>query len=170
MIRSAVIDETGVYRYLLERTWAPLIPRRCCFIMLNPSTADAEKDDPTIRRCVGFAKSWGFGSIAVLNLFAFRTYDPRLLRSAENPIDPIGPENDTYLRDYTSSSGLIIAAWGAFPVAAARAKDVVRLVDRTMFCLGTTAQGHPRHPLYVPAKTERTVFHLPGGRMRKGER
>lgn len=157
--RSAVISECGKYRYALWREWDHLLLLpTCCFVMLNPSTADAEKDDPTIRRCVGFAKKWGFGRVVVLNLFAYRTYDPSLLRQDVNPVDTIGPENDKYLRSHTASAGLIVAAWGSFPVAKARAEEVKRLINCPMYCLGLTKDGSPRHPLYVPANAERVPF------------
>src|SRR5262245_19133112 len=91
--KEALISPCGLYRYWLTRTWDNSL-RRVCWVMLNPSTADAEQDDPTIRRCVGFARSWGAGGIIVVNLFAFRASDPKaLLRAA----DPVGPDNDGHI-------------------------------------------------------------------------
>jgi hypothetical protein len=154
---SAVIDATGTYRYHLGRQWNQLFPRRCCFIMLNPSTADAEIDDPTIRRCIGFAKAWGFGALDVVNLFAYRATDPKeLMRTTE----PIGPDNDRWIRTVTGSAGcqLVVAAWGAHRMAGTRGFTVAGLIDRPMVCLGRTKDGYPKHPLYVPAAVEREMF------------
>jgi hypothetical protein len=156
---SAVIDATGTYRYHLGRQWNPLFPKRCCFIMLNPSTADAEIDDPTIRRCIGFAKAWGFGALDVVNLFAYRATDPKelfLLAAGQ----AIGPDNDRWIRTVTGSAGcqLVVAAWGAHRMAGHRGSKVTDLIDRSMVCLGRTKDGYPRHPLYVPAAIEREPF------------
>lgn len=121
--------------------------------MLNPSTADAVKDDPTIRRVIGFARSWGCGSLQVLNLFAIRATDPRVMLAAD---DPVGPENDEHiareLRAAKSEDRFVLAAWGAHGGHRARDFHVMhRLVDGVDWrCLGRTHQGHPKHPLYVP--------------------
>src|SRR5262249_14212908 len=92
--RAAVISDCGRYRYSLTRRWGDAAEPRALFVMLNPSTADAEQDDPTIRRCIGFAKAWGMGSLEVVNLYALRATDPAALLSAP---DPIGPKNDTMI-------------------------------------------------------------------------
>lgn len=142
---AAVLSGCGRYRYLLTRRWAddPAVT----FVMLNPSTADATTDDPTIRRCIGFAKSWGYGSLNVVNLFAFRATDPRDLLAAT---DPVGPRNDAFLHDYLPVS---VAAWGAHKLAVARARQVMQAFAGRplLWCLGVTKDGHPRHPLYVRA-------------------
>lgn len=145
---SAVLSQDGVYRYLLTRTWAegPAL----AFVMLNPSTADATADDPTIRRCIGFAKREGFGGLTVVNLYALRATDPRELRRA---IDPVGPDNDGHLRRVTWESQLddapAVVAWGAH-AAPDRVAAFVRLATGTrLVCLGTTQAGAPRHPLYI---------------------
>lgn len=117
------------------------------FIGLNPSTADETKDDPTVRRCIGFAKRWGYGGIYMLNLFAFRSTDPKKLLEVPNPY---GPENSQFLRMYAESAGVIVAAWGAFPLARERGRFVEGIVTHPLYCLGTTKSGAPRHPLYVP--------------------
>lgn len=122
--------------------------------MLNPSTADGCTDDPTIRRCVQFSRRWGFGGLAVANLFGLRSPDPIALRAAE---DPVGPDNDTVLGALVAEAALVVAAWGAHPVAGIRAA-VIRPVLGATHCLGVTRGGHPRHPLYVPAATEPEPF------------
>jgi hypothetical protein len=146
---GATFDRRRRYRYRLWREWEPSRPR-VLWIMLNPSTADEATLDPTIRRCVGFAKAWGFGGIDVVNLFAWRATDPRLLRAAK---DPIGPANDDTIAAALRDAALIVAAWGTSSIVYARARDVRRLAARLrkrLFCLGTTKDGEPRHPLYVP--------------------
>jgi hypothetical protein len=144
--KGAKISEDGRYRYALLRRWGdgPFVT----FVMLNPSTADAEVDDPTIRRCIGFAKRWGFDALHVVNLFALRATDPRELAKAD---DPIGPENDLYLMRHALAEGPMVAAWGAHPMARERAKAFTDRMFVRWSALGTTADGYPRHPLYVRA-------------------
>lgn len=145
---GATIDPTGRYRYTLWREWDLNAPR-IAFVMLNPSTADAATDDPTIRRCIGFARSWGYGSVEVVNLFAYRTTDPEVLRRVA---DPTGPENDRYLLKARRRAGEMVAAWGNRGAFRDRDRVVIRLLfDRggVIYCLGRTRAGQPRHPLYV---------------------
>ncbi len=126
--------------------------------MLNPSTADATHDDPTIRRCLGFATRWEMNSVHVVNLFAFRATDPDLL--ATSP-DPIGPENLQYLEVAFDSADCVIAAWGASGfVRVDHVAPILRLVRHKLFCLGRTKSGAPRHPVYVRADTMRQPFEL----------
>lgn len=159
VIRTAVIDPTGLYRYRLDRVWAPLIPRRCCFVMLNPSTADASVDDPTIRRCVAFAKRWGYGSLTVVNLFGYRATCPAQLDMVD---DPVGPENDRHILEALPQhpDERIVIAWGAqgdnWPD---RVREVLRILeDARPVHLGLTKDGCPRHPLYVPADAVLGVY------------
>lgn len=156
--RSAVISDCGQYRYELRRTWEPLA-EHAVFVMLNPSTADALVDDPTIRRCVGFARSWGCGGIVVANLFALRATDPAILTRTA---DPIGPENDETL-DRLCAGRLVIAAWGASVPDYWRHRPravTARLRERGahLHHLGLTKAGHPRHPLYLSAEAARTPW------------
>lgn len=140
--RGATFDETGAYRYHLWRAWDDALPR-VCFVMLNPSVADADRDDPTIRRCMGFAKTWGFGALDVVNLYAFRATRPAdLFRAA----DPFGPDNDQWILEMASRAALVIAAWGNH--GAWRSATVLPSLGAA-YCLGMTAAGQPRHPLYV---------------------
>ncbi len=113
--------------------------------MLNPSTADEERDDPTIRRCIGFAANWGYGAVAVGNLFAFRTPSPRILRRAAHPV---GRANDRWLQRLAGESSHVIAAWGnegAFLGRDAQVRDFLK----PLHALGLTQRGQPRHPLYL---------------------
>jgi hypothetical protein len=148
----ARFDRTRRYRYRLRRDWQPA-PRRVTFIMLNPSTADARVLDPTLRRCIGFAKAWGFGGIDVVNLFGWRATSPRALRSIA---DPVGRGNDAAIRVALRDASLAVAGWGGDLLARGRAVVVQRMAeDRGMplACLGLTTSGQPRHPLYVPGST-----------------
>lgn len=150
---GAVISACGKYRYRLGRTWDAAL-RPACFVMLNPSTADATEDDPTIRRCIGFAKSWGCGGIVVVNLFAYRATDPKQLLKAA---DPVGPDNDEHIRAAVVECHPVVAAWGVHGVLRQRDGRVKWLLERWGVlpkCLGKTKDGrHPRHPLYVRADT-----------------
>jgi len=139
-----VIDPTGQYRYTLWRECGPA-DARVAFVMLNPSTADATRDDPTIRRVIGFARSWGYGSVEVVNLFAYRAPYPRILRTVP---DPIGPQNDRYLVQAVRRAQLVVAAWGTGHLPG-RDRAVIGLLGESLYCLGTTQGGCPRHPLYV---------------------
>lgn len=159
MKKGAVISPCGTFRYSLTRSWDEGLPV-CGFIMLNPSTADAELDDPTIRRCIGFAKREGCGTLIVANLFAFRATDPKELPKAQ---DPIGPQNDAYIDALLlHASGPVIAGWGANGFARARAKDIAtRTPPGHLKCLGTSLDGSPRHPLYLPLEAPLIDYRVP---------
>ncbi|MDW0357777.1 DUF1643 domain-containing protein [Halomonas venusta] len=149
---SAIISDCGQYRYLLTRPSEVEYPERskALFLMLNPSTADASLDDPTIRRCRGFAKSWGCAGLTVANLYALRATNPKELWTCQ---DPIGPENDETLRKLAWKYGDIVCAWGA-TAKPERVNEVSQiLVDAgaRLWCLGTTKSGAPKHPLYIKA-------------------
>lgn len=145
---GAVID--GKYRYELTRAWAD--GPECTFVMLNPSTADGHEDDPTIRRCVGFAKTLDCGSLRVVNLYAFRATNPRDVFRQDGRV---GPENDYWIScalwDAAEVEAPVIAAWGAnAEVWRVRAVLALPGADR-LTALGVTKDGHPRHPLYLPS-------------------
>lgn len=155
---SAIFSADQKYRYRLIRNWSgedgdgtyrdPLV-----WIMLNPSTADANRDDATIRRCIGFSLNWGFGGIEVYNLFAYRATYPAALLTVK---DPIGEKNDEYLSAIPVDRKIIVA-WGAFPQRLAkREKEIlIMLQGRNMRSLGYTKSGYPRHPVRLPYSTER---------------
>jgi len=158
MERGAIFDPTGIYRYLLWRQWASDRPA-VCFVMLNPSTADAIADDPTIRRCIRFAQTWGSGSLFVVNLFAYRATHPKKLQQAP---DPIGPDNDRYLSIAHQQARTTIAAWGNKGRMQQRDRAVLRLFQgQELHCLGTTQHRQPRHPLYLNSNTPLIPFTPP---------
>jgi len=125
--------------------------------MLNPSTADATIDDATIRRCIGFACTWGFGALEVVNLFAYRATDPATLRRV---VDPIGPQSDRYLLAMRQRAQTIVVDWGNHGDWQNRDQAVLRLLGarRDIYCLGKTLSGHPRHPLYLRGNTTPIPF------------
>lgn len=153
MIRRAAFSRCGTYRYALWRRWDDARPD-ALFVALNPSTADHRQDDPTIRRCIGFARDWGYGGLIVANLFAFRTPLPAVLRQAPAPV---GPRNDRWLERLAGEAGLVVAAWGAHGELADRAAAVAPRLG-VCHCLGLTAGGAPRHPLYVRKDTPLLPF------------
>lgn len=151
-LREAAISQCGIYRYTLHRPAEMVCPERstAVFVMLNPSTADATRDDPTIRRCRGFARAWGCNGLTVLNLYALRSPDPTALWKSS---DPVGPENDDYLRRVARECGDVVCAWGSNARSdrvAAFLRIMAGLAAR-LWCLGVTKSGAPRHPLYVRA-------------------
>lgn len=125
--------------------------------MLNPNRADEVSDDPTIRRCIGFAKSWGFGGLEVANLFAYRAKTPSLLRQVE---DPIGQENDRAILKLTERVETIVLAWGNWGTLKGRDRGVIQLLNShpTLYCLGITKLGQPRHPLYLKGNSRLIEF------------
>lgn len=147
--KHALLSDDGLYRYALWRVWGTR--RTLRFVMLNPSTADATVDDPTIRRCIGFARREGYDSLTVLNLYAYRATDPKALLTCS---DAVGPYNDLHLCGHLAEASMagepVVAAWGA-NAQPDRVRDVLALTEHKVDwrCLGTTKDGHPRHPLYV---------------------
>lgn len=144
----------SVYRYVLGRFIDPMHGVGSgLFVMLNPSTADDSTDDPTIRRCASFARRFGWLSFRVVNLFAIRATDPKDLADLlAGGADIVGPDNDRTLHSALNSSSQVVAAWGASGGELAKARaGVVRAANPGVewWCLGTTKDGAPRHPLYV---------------------
>ena len=152
---TAGFDRTRIYRYSLTRTWAADGPR-ACFVLLNPSTADAHKNDPTIRRCQGYAVAWGAASLEIVNIFALRSTDPAGLRRVE---DPIGPRNNGAIRRAIARADTVVAAWGNHGSYLDRSTTVRRLLrDTPAQCLGLTASGEPKHPLYLKSDAGLLAF------------
>ena len=148
MHRDAILSSCGAYRYLLQRSWNARL-QAVCFIMLNPSTADACVDDPTIRRCLGFAERLGFGQLEVVNLFALRATDPRKLKSHQ---DPIGPENDEQIVTAARVCDTTICAWGAHGAYKNRDQQVFALLRTNGIrphALRINKDRRPAHPLYL---------------------
>lgn len=161
--RSAVLSSCGTYRYTLLRIWNCAKPR-VVWVMLNPSTADALQDDPTIRKCASFADLWGFGAIEVVNAFGYRATDPRDLHNAvrgPRNSDIVGRDNDygvlgiSGLIPALDRAGKIVVAWGAhLAVFPNRRRQLTQILQgRRIECLGVTQDKHPKHPLYVPLAT-----------------
>lgn len=163
MRRETIFSPDRQYRYTLWRKWNTAGFGLCTkdalgnkdqfvqFIGLNPSTADEREDDPTIRRCIGFAESWGFGALCMTNLFAFRSTDPAGLRRT---IDPVGPENLQWVARIAEEAPLIICCWGlegSFRRADRKtlAFLMVNGCARKLHYLEKTANGFPSHPLYL---------------------
>jgi hypothetical protein len=140
------------YRYALWRQWQAAGPT-LMLIGLNPSTADAGHDDPTIRRCIGFARDWGFGGVWVLNLFAYRATQPTVLKAAA---DPIGPRNDIWLKRIARRCDRIVAAWGNHGRFMHRSTRVRAMFGDRLEIIRLTAAGEPAHPLYL-SKTLKPV-------------
>lgn len=115
------------------------------FIGLNPSTADEVNNDPTVRRCIGYARDWGYDALCMTNIFAYRATDPQVMKSMA---DPIGPDNDRALRKMSRSAGIVIAAWGTHGAFAGRHQAVLKMLPN-LHCLRLTKDGFPAHPLYL---------------------
>src|SRR5262245_32907646 len=151
----------SAYRYRLERRWFDG-SGLCAFIMLNPSTADECHDDPTIRRCIGFAKAWGHAGLLVANLFGLRATHPAALNAASDPVGD--PANREALLRVIDEAQLILCAWGEFAPAADSGREAIALMrqrGRVPHCLGLTRRGAPRHPLYMPATARPVLLTLP---------
>lgn len=158
---SAVLSPCGIYRYRLERQWDSGLPK-VAFVMLNPSTADADQDDPTIRRCINFAKSWGYGGLVVGNLFALRSTDPKALYNHDAPV---GPENDAYLTRIAGECHQVVAAWGTHGAFGERGAEVAKMLNgHNLTALKLTVAGFPGHPLYIAASTQPKAYFSPAGR------
>ncbi len=160
---TAVFDLTRKFRYELTRTWSDALP--WVWVMLNPSTADAMEDDATINRCSRRAKRRGAGGIIVVNLFAYRATRPAELARCRGPV---GRLNDEFIRQAIAAPGrLVIAAWGADGTLHGRAARVSRMLTAAgipIWCLGTTKDGQPVHPLYQPRDAELVPYRAPSGR------
>lgn len=148
------------YRYWLTRE--SLIPTggrgALNMILLNPSTADETQDDPTIRRCIGYARSWSYSRLIITNLFAFRSTDPKGLLRAD---DPVGPDNNEHIRVQATLADRVVIGWGAHGHLLNRGDavlDLLRLIGIHPFCLTRTNGGQPGHPLYLPKDLSAVLF------------
>lgn len=178
------MDHGRTRRYLLWRSWAalsmgtaawrqnllgkPTVPspyldgqefkgRTILFVGLNPSMADHTQDDPTVRRLVGFARAWGYDRLLICNLFSIISSEPKTLGLVK---DPIGPDNDGYLRAAVAASSLVLAGWGRFAQARERVQAIMDmgLLGPEIYCLGRNNDGSPKHPLYLRADVLPEVF------------
>jgi hypothetical protein len=150
-VPSATFSPCRTYRYTLMRQWESGTPDFAVFIGLNPSTADEVYDDPTIRRCIGFARSWGMGGLVMLNLFAFRATRPADMFGEVSFIDIVGPENDGHISDVCDLAQIVVAAWGNHGKFMGRDAKVRALVPGLQV-LRLNKDGSPAHPLYLPAR------------------
>ena len=155
MDKGAIISDNKKYRYLLWRRWDKSKPM-VTFMMLNPSTADASQDDPTIRRCVGFAKSWGYGGMYVCNLFAYRATNPKELLTAD---DPFGDENGWHIALAFQVSEKVVCAWGNRPILNKLMKgqqelDLIQIAEDKLYYIELSKDGTPKHPLYLKKNLE----------------
>lgn len=144
----AVYSACLLYRYSLTRTWQPAAPK-ALFVLLNPSTATEAQNDPTVERCERRARALGFGAFGVVNIFAFRATDPKVMRAMA---DPVGPLNDAAIAEAALWADRIICAWGTHGAHRARGAEVLallRALGQPLHHLGLTREGHPRHPLYL---------------------
>jgi hypothetical protein len=184
--KGAQISTDERYRYLLWREWRGSAtdanwhwledengrrakdgagadlgePKSVLFIMLNPSTADGSEDDPTIRRCVAYAKAWRFDRVEVVHLFAYRTSSPKVLLALNHDDDPIGIDNKIWVERAASRAGLIVCAWGDHGNYLGQDETVLGwLGSREWHSLGFTKDGRPKHPLYLPAAAQLVLMH-----------
>lgn len=153
MTSYACFSSCNQYRYLLVRKWKDKGPM-LHFIGLNPSTADGLHNDPTIKRCIGFGKSWGFAGVYITNLFAFRTPYPEVLVKEKHPV---GPDNDEFIRHYIHLSSRTVLIWGNHGIFKQRNRKVLKWVDHP-FCVKINKTGHPAHPLYLPSSSKMLPF------------
>lgn len=160
-VRGAVFSPCRTWRYQLWRLWgeAGKVNNVCAFVGLNPSTADESLDDPTIRRCIRFARDWGHDGYVMLNAYAYRATKPKDMLTA---VDPVGPDNDQTLRRLRVSDWVtrVVAAWGAH-CSTYRQRQVLTAIGREVECLGLTKDGRPKHPLYLPANSQPVTFWKP---------
>lgn len=152
-LSKTIFSPCRKYRYTLWREWSEG-EGYAMFIGLNPSTADEINDDPTIRRCINYAKDWGYNALCMTNMFAYRATDPRDMKAVD---DPIGPDNDKHLINMATGAGVVIAAWGTHGIHNNREAEVLRLIPN-LHCLKLTSKGHPSHPLYLKKDITPVLF------------
>ena len=154
---TADFSPCRTWRYTLWRRWKDG-GKIVAFLCLNPSTADEVQNDPTIRRCIRFAQDWGYDGLCMTNIFAFRATDPKDMKAA---LDPVGPDNDMWLKKIVDEALLVVAAWGTHGNFKGRDADVTKILYSAMMrngkdirCLGLTKRGSPKHPLYLRKDSE----------------
>lgn len=149
----AVFSPCRTYRYVLWRAWGP--PPYMMIVGLNPSTADENNDDPTIRRCIGFAKREKMGALCMTNVYAYRETDPRVMLNRSWGTNVVGPDNGRWLAECAKKAALIVCAWGKHAQGreAKSALSILRENNQAVMCFGTNKDGTPKHPLYLAADT-----------------
>lgn len=164
--RSANFSPCRTWRYSLTRSWgsnAAGLIEPLVVVGLNPSTADETQDDPTIRRCMGFAERWGFGALLMLNMFAYRSTDPGVIYDLDVET-AIGPDNNACLAKLAEGR-TVLAAWGRHgrtvnPLREIAVWGLLQEVGAELVCLGTNKDGSPAHPLYQPKDAKRVPWRL----------
>jgi len=155
MMKKAILSPDRKYRYVLDRIWDHFNGKSVLFICLNPSTADENADDRTSRRCINYAKCWGYGGMQMVNLFALRSKNPEDLRISD---DPVGPDNDKYIKMLAKTADMIILGWGNDGTYLDRDMDCIaliryphssRMTKNIPHYLQLTKDGNPQHPLYL---------------------
>ncbi len=154
-IKDAILD--GEYRYMLERQWGDRNDNFINFVLLNPSTADEKKDDPTIKACIKFAQNLKFDGFYVTNLFAYRTKNPKIMKQS---MSPIGIKNDEFIKKYAHKSQLVVVAWGNQGGFLGRDIEVLKILSQIKIphCLAILKSGKPKHPLYINRNTKPFIF------------
>lgn len=167
LLGTAEFDDSRVYRYSLTRTWGGVpfletVPNTVCWIMLNPSTADETVLDPTIRRCVRFSRAWGYDGLEVVNVYAYRSSDPKkMFRSESDGVPITNLRNRLAALSAMKASHIVVVAWGGGMKNPADVEHIFSMAEalgRPVYCLGTTATGQPNHPLYKKSTTRLKVF------------
>lgn len=153
MKKSAKLSACKKYRYTLSRQWDENLPTLIC-VGLNPSTADHKVDDPTIKRCIQYAQSWNYGSLLMLNLFAYRATEPKTLLLVD---DPIGKRNNYYLKKNLDPTTKVLLMWGNWGSIQNRNKQVLKMIENP-FCLHVNKSGEPAHPLYLKKDLQLQVY------------
>lgn len=153
MKKGAIFSDDRLYRYTLWRVWDEG-KSAAMFVGLNPSTADENRDDSTVAKCIRYAQQWGYGGLIMANIFGYRSTDRSALR---NVADPIGPENNHHLLSASKSAGIVIAAWGNDGAYFGRGKDVRKILPG-LHCLKFNKSGEPAHPLYLSASLKPILF------------
>lgn len=153
LISTAQFSPCRIWRYQLKRQWREG-NRFVSFIGLNPSTADETKSDPTVTHCINYAREWECDGMFMLNIFAFRATDPKVMKKHPSPI---GDDNDAWLKKTVKESGIVIACWGNHGSFMDRGRAVVSMIP-DLKCLKLTKAGHPSHPLYLKKSLKPVPF------------
>lgn len=158
MPNECVFSADRLHRYTLIHRWDELLnpDHGIAWICLNPSTADEHQLDPTLRRIRDFSATWGYSFFVMLNAFAWRATDPANMKASA---DPIGPDNDKWIKHWSSKVDRVMIGWGEHGAHLGRHEQVLALLDRRKtFCLERNASGQPKHPLYVAKKNQPLLF------------
>ena len=160
-MNPCVFSPDRIHRYTLLHSWRDMFDeedRIACWIALNPSTADENQLDPTLRRIKAYSKSWGYNGFMMLNAFAFRATDPKVMEEAA---DPTGPDNDKWILEETAKADKVFCCWGTHAKLNNRHNELLSLLkDRPLYYLRLTKDGFPSHPLYLPASLKPTPWEI----------